>query len=221
LKPLGFVISALIVLALTLASGILHGRISQRWGPSSDAVKAAEKLQTFPNAFGHWRMQSANTFDASTLAQLRCTGYISRNYQNQETGIEVNVAMLLGPPGEISVHTPEICFSSQEFNTETKRQHLVLTNPDGCKEEFWALDFRSNDLHARLVHVAYGWSLGNHWSAPEEPRFVFSGNQYLYKIQLAISGNVQQEMSGENPCRQFLTDFIPNVRNYLLNQSRE
>jgi hypothetical protein len=221
LKPLGFAASTLIVLALTLVSGIMHGRISQRWGPSSDSVKAAEKLQAFPVAFGHWRMQSANTFDAATLTELRCIGYFSRNYQNQETGAEVNVAVLLGPPGEISVHTPEVCFSSQEFNIESKRQRLDFTNPDGSKEEFWTLDFRSNDLHARLVHVAYGWSMGNHWSAPEEPRFVFSGNQYLYKIQLAISGNVQQEISGDNPCRQFLAEFVPNVRNYLLNPSRE
>ncbi len=86
MKSLGFVASTLIVLALTLVSGYWHGRISQRWGPSSDAVKAAEKLQTFPVAFGHWRMQSTNTFDAATVAELRCIGYISRNYQNQETG---------------------------------------------------------------------------------------------------------------------------------------
>jgi hypothetical protein len=220
-KPLALVVGTAAVAALTLISGIVHGRISQRWGLSSGAATAAEKLQTFPVAFGSWQMQSKNTFDSSTLNQLRCAGYISRIYQNQQTGTEANVAVLLGPPGEISVHTPEICFSSREFDIETKRQRLAVTNPDGSKEEFWTLDFRGNDLHARLVHVAYGWSTGNHWSAPEEPRFVFSGNRYLYKIQLAITGNSQQETSGENLCRQFLAEFAPAMRNYLLNPSRE
>lgn len=200
---------------------MIHGRLTQRWGPSSSTLKAAEELQSFPDSFATWKIQSTNTFSDSVLTELRCSGYISRIYQNQETGTVVNVAVLLGPPGEISVHTPEICFSSRDFSIESKRQRLVIQKPDGSREEFWSLDFRSNDLQGQLVHVAYGWSLGSHWSAPEEPRFVFGGQQHLYKIQLAAYGNARQEMSGDNPCRQFLADFIPAIRNYLLNPSSE
>jgi hypothetical protein len=220
-KPLVFIISTLTVLALTLVSGIIQGRLTQRWGPTSMAIEAAKKLQSFPDAFGPWQVQSKNTFKDSVLTELRCIGYLSRTYENQETGTEVNVAVLLGPPGEISVHTPEICFSSKDFTRETKRQRLVFTNPDGSQEEFWSLDFRANDLHGRLLHVAYGWSLGSHWSAPEDPRFIFGGRPYLYKLQLAITGDVQPEMTGENPCRRFLADFIPAIRKYLSDPSHE
>jgi hypothetical protein len=189
--------------------------LSHRWGPSADMQAAAARLAQIPRQFGDWKFQSSEEIGESVVEMLQCAGYISRVYANQATGETVRVVVLLGPPGPIAVHTPEVCFSSQNYRQEEARKQAAVKVSAEREDAFWCLTFRAKDLRGDLLRVWYGWSTDGRWSASEQPRYAFAGRPYLYKIQLAASLPPWARADQQDPCRRFLADFLPASQSYL------
>ena len=141
MKCYWFLPGIVLVAALTTLSGVLQGRMHNRWGPSADVLSVANKLAEIPSQFGDWRLQSSEELGETAANMLECAGYIIRNYENQATGDVVSVTVLLGPPGPISVHTPEVCFGSRNYTSCSKRQRAAICRADGRDDEFCALDY--------------------------------------------------------------------------------
>lgn len=206
-------IGTALVAGLTLTAGVIHGRITNRWGPSPDALAAAERLQGVPVQIGAWKAVRSAPLSENTTEMLRCAGYLNRVYLNEVTGETINVTVLIGPPGEIWAHTPEGCRGRGSLVQPRK---LVPVDD----HEFWAPTFREKNLEAAFLRDYYAWSAGGCWSAPENPRFKFAGKPYLYKIQVTgrvLRGSSDEEMN--DSCRSFLGDFLPVVQEYLVNSS--
>ena len=51
-----------LVVGLTVTAGVIHGRLSHRWGPRQDMLAAAQRLQAVPNEFGNWRLRNSRPF---------------------------------------------------------------------------------------------------------------------------------------------------------------
>lgn len=200
---------------LTFLSGIVHGRFTNRWGRSEAMSSAAALLEQFPESFDGWKMVSSERMTPTVVEVLDCAGYFLRTYVNQDTGESVKVALMLGPAGTIAVHTPEICYSRQDYDIEEERQVVEWKDPNGASDAVWALTFRSNDAKSDLLRVYYGWSSGREWSAPKDPRFAFAGQPWLYKIQIAGHAPPVKDQEMDDSCRRFLQDFIPVARHYL------
>jgi hypothetical protein len=215
MKRLQFAAAVVLVAGLTILSGVLHGRISNRWGPSADVLAIGNKLQEIPQEFGDWRLQAAEYLGEPSLEELQPVGYFVRSYENQRTGDVVSLTVLLGRPGPISVHTPEVCFASQNYESRSERQKVTISGPAGA-DEFWALDYRVVNLRGDLLRMYYAWSTGDRWLALKDARFWSAGLPYLYKIQLSgrlPSGTTPQS---DDPCRRFLQDFVPVAKKYLV-----
>jgi len=212
-----------VVVALTIASGLIHGRSSNRWGHSSVILAAAEKLEQLPDDFGTWQLVSHDEMSTAAIDMLECAAYVARTYENRKTGATVQMVLLLGPAGPISVHTPEVCYPSRNHTIVEKRQPVVVKSPDVQDQDhqFWALTFRSTDLTATIQRVYYAWSTGSSWCATVEPRYAFAGSPYLYKIQLASSLPPGTDVSKNDPCRNFLREFIPVAKRYLVEPSEK
>ncbi|MGO9112642.1 MAG: exosortase-associated EpsI family protein [Thermoguttaceae bacterium] len=224
-KQVWFVLSLAVVMALTLASGVIEGRIRNRWGPSETMLAAAEKLEKVPRQFGgpqndRWQLQSSETMDQDTVEMLECTGYILRTYGNPRTGEMVSTFVVVGPAGPIAVHTPEICFPSQNYKSRDTRQQVAIPDDQGQEDRFWALSFKSKNIQEDLIRVYYAWSTGNRWSAADDARFAFVGSPYLYKIQLSSTLPAGADPKTDDTCKKFLKDFVPVVRQYLTVPSR-
>jgi hypothetical protein len=211
-----FSLGIVLVAGMTLLSGILQGRMSNRWGPSPDTVAAADKLKEIPQQFGDWRLQASEELGKEAENQLQPAGYFVRRYQNQKTGDVVSVTLLLGRPGPTSVHTPEICFGSRNYESRSERQQVAIHRAAGSDDDFWALDYKTDDLRGDLLRVYYAWSTGDRWSAPNDARFAFAGRPYLYKIQLSGLLPPGANPQARDPCREFLQDFVPAARDYLI-----
>ena len=209
-------IAGLLAMGLTVASGAAIGKMSNRWGPSQTSLAAARKLEEFPEQFGNWKLKSSEGMSETAVKMLECSGYISRVYKNQESGESVNLAVIVGPSGPISVHTPEVCFSSRDHKTLESRKPTAV---GASGDQFWAMTFESNDVNANLIRVYYGWTPGNQWEATENPRFSFAGCPYLYKIQLASHIPAGTDLTNTDPCKNFLEDFIPKIESYLVDRS--
>ncbi len=194
---------------LTCAAGWIDARWSNRWSTPAELDAAALRLEKVPTRVGEWQMQSQETIAPEVEEMLQCVGHFSRVYFNPTTNESVGVAAIVGPPGPTSVHTPEICYTS--------RDHVVVEDPTAVSirpqerpdETFWRMTFRSGGLQGAHLRVYYAWSDGSGvWSASEHPRFKYSGQPLLYKIQLA-SRSQGETSRDDDPCQRFLKSFLP------------
>lgn len=210
------VLFALFGVALVIGAGYAHGALTQRWGASNALEAAADGLADFPEAFSGWSVASQSDIEQEILEVLQCAGHVSRIYKN-EFGETVTLAVFAGPPGPISVHTPEVCYSSQEYDQDAEAPRTAVRLSDEG-DEFWTLQFESKRPGGAPVRVYYAWSNGGAWEAASAPRFQFAGNRFLYKLQLATQGGgdagsaEKQQDAGERFLRDLLsTDWRPTT----------
>lgn len=202
------------LVAMTVVVGIVHGRWTNRWGHRPDIKSAGIRLEQLPMTIGDWQSKTNDALDPGAASLLRCAGTVSRVYENGKTGDRISIAVLLGPSGPISVHTPEVCYSSQDYHISQDRTRWTLADADQSGDELWDLRMEGNDISAAPFRVLYGWTNNKLWHATENPRFSFGGSSYLYKLQLA--GPIPTEEQKRDVCREFLTEFLPILRKHML-----
>jgi hypothetical protein len=189
------------VVAATIAVGVLHGKMTLRWGVSPDITAAAEKLRALPEVCGDWRMETSRGLSDSARKMLRCYGDITRRYVNQKTGEAVLVGIVFGPAGPIAEHTPEVCVGSRNYSQLGKRKRVGVSRAERASGEspedtLWYVDFEKNGPSREKMRIYWAWSTGGAWTAPDSPKRTFAGLPFLYKIQ--ISTTSWAGTSGEN-----------------------
>lgn len=207
-SPLARLATALAVgISVTVVTGVVCGRVSQRWGPVPDMVAAAEHLKSLPAQFGSWQLVEDNTMSPTVVKTLSCAGYVHRTYVDRHSGETVSLAIIVGPSGPISVHTPEICYSSLAYSIESPRRRVRISAPAG-NDEFWCTTFRSNNAIAEQLRVYYGWCSDDAWTAAESPRFSFAGRPLLFKLQIASLVPPGDEGEKQDSCQNFLQELL-------------
>ncbi len=204
-----------IIAGLTIVSGTMHGRLSDRWGLPAVIMVVARKLEEIPHEFGNWRLESSHEIDEVALRILKCAGYVHRQYVNQETGQSVRVSVICGPPGPTSVHTPDICYDSQGHTLTEGPEKVTIQDVDGSNQEFWTLMLEANNVDRSSIRVYYAWSAGGVWMAPKNPRISLSNHEYLFKLQLAAPLVGGWDLGTSEPCLAFLRDFVPAAKRYM------
>jgi len=197
-----------IAVLMTLTGGILYGNYSQRWSTSDEMQSAAAHLHRFPREIGSWKAVEDMPIEQSALTMLECEAHLNRRYVNEETGKSVQLAIMLGPPGPIAVHTPEVCYSSRAYELQDERAETALQTSAGERHSFWMVDFTTRNALADGLRVYYAWSPGGKWKASNSPRFEFAGAPCLYKLQLASYVSLYSSDDGPDPGRQFLEELI-------------
>src|SRR5438552_7452602 len=96
-------------LVLIVGAGLVHGSWTNRWRPSSALTAMAARVESVPMTMGDWTATSSQMPPAE-LAMTGAVGYFSRSYKNPKRGMAVTVLLLCGLPGNISTHTPDVCY---------------------------------------------------------------------------------------------------------------
>jgi hypothetical protein len=203
-RHLGLIV---VLLAITLVTGAIHGRLTQRWGPRPDLLATASHLESFPQEFGDWQLLKKEPIDDSTVQMLSCAGYVNRQYVNRKTGENISLAIMLGPSGPISVHTPEVCYSSRAYSIRDARKPVSISDSDGHNHSFWNISFRANTPSTEELRVYYAWYGKRGWEASKWPRFEFAGRPLLFKLQIASLGPAVLR-DQEDACAKFLTAML-------------
>jgi len=210
--------SKLIALALitvvTCMGAVIHGRSSQRWGVGQGMQEAGKQLSQIAQQIPGWDLESSGRIADTSRKMLESTGDVVRVYRDPISGAAVNVSVIVGPPGTISVHSPEICLPSRNFDLLGERKEVSVRDATGVEHRLWKVTFQSQDASGKLLHVYYAWSDGGAWTAPESPRYSFVGSPYLYKIQLA--GYVPHDDASDQQTVAFLSEFLPEVSRELV-----
>jgi hypothetical protein len=211
-----FLAGIVLALLLTTASGLLHGRISQRWGFDQRMHDAGTRLTEFPEQLGNWQYEDDFELSKSAIELLDCQGYIHRGYRHRETGEYVKLAVMVGPGSKMSIHVPEICYEASNFTLiESRRVWQVEANDQ--QHAFWGVVFKVNDVSQRQLRVLYGWSNGQTWVAPESPRWAVAGEPVLYKLQLAYAlQHAGQTEISEQRLESLLLEIVNALEPYLV-----
>jgi hypothetical protein len=205
-----------LVVALTVLSGVVQGWMTNRWGVPSRLAEAGAALERLPLRFGKWRAGDSAGLSDFVRNMLQAEGYLVRTYRHEPTGAVVNLLLLVGPPGPIGVHTPEVCFSGQGYSLLRKRQAVELTASDQTQHGLWVTTFRNSDLSAQSIRIYYGWTAGGSWTAAKDPRMDYAGSPYLYKVQVSTQVPAGRLASPDDTARSFLEDLFPVVTPLLL-----
>jgi hypothetical protein len=221
MKQSVFIIGMLVLAGATLLGGTIQGRMSRRWGGATEFPKLADQLKKLPTEIGPWHMRASQPLSAAAAAVLECAGYVSRQYENRQTGEVVTMAVLLGPAGPISVHTPDVCYSSQEYTIHQSPERTNFSRNQSGQDELWRTTLRSTRLEAGYLRVYYGWSSGDSWSAPADARFKFVGRPYLYKLQVAGPLPSPPDEKAVDPGFRFVTELLPVLKQHLIKPARE
>jgi hypothetical protein len=220
-RSLPLIIGLALAVAVTVMSGLLHGRMSQRWGMDARMQEVAKRLEAFPEQIGPWQQESTYELGRSAMELLDCQGYVHRGYRHRETGDFVKLSVMVGPGSKMSIHVPEICYEAGNFTLLGPRQRFPVTVA-GQEHSLWGVQFQVNDVSERKVRVLYGWSTGQQWMAPRMPRWSVAGAPVLYKMQLSYVVNdlTSANVSDTDPLlRSLLEDSITVLHELMDAQS--
>ena len=204
---------------LTISGTLVHGRLSSRWGPTQSMIEAGAGLNRIPDRIETWVLQPSQQLPESARSMLECVGDISRSYVSPTTQASVQYSLIVGPAGPTSVHSPEICFPAQNYRQLSNRKRVKIRDSGGVDHEFWTVDFQSQGLEARLLHVYYAWSTGGPWSAPDNARYAYAGSPSLYKLQLVGYPSPVVTKESEDPVPAFLSEFLPTAETVIASVS--
>jgi hypothetical protein len=203
------ILICVVAIGLTFTSSLLHGRWTNRWGKPVARADAEKVFEALPREFGHWRLVESESLPASALGILQCSGESQGVYENQETGERVLFTLLLGPPGPMSVHTPEICYGSIDHVPLADRLRITIDESKG-NDTAWMVQFHdAHELQGNITRVYYSWNDATNWSAVEEPRVQFGGKPYLFKLQLLVRLPEEAASESQDPGRGMLREFVP------------
>lgn len=187
---------------LTGISGVMHGKMSNRWGASADLQSAGDAIGELPDQFGGWTMEEEKAVPNLVIETIQASGSAQRVYAD-DRGYRVEMVLLAGPPGPIAVHKPEICYSSQ--NTQMLEEESVTVGGSN-EHSFRMIKFKPESLSATPFRVFYGFSEdGVNWVASENPRVEFGDADYLYKLQMVSDALVPTD--GDDSAQAFLSAF--------------
>ena len=207
--------AGVLVLMGTLGGGWLQSKTATRWGGDALMNAAATKLtRPLGERVHNWRLVSDAPLAPDVVSALQCPAHINRTYVNEQTGDMVSVFVIIGPPGPVAVHTPEICGVGQDFALADQRTAVTIRDRSEHEHTLWQVALRPRDATRESLRVLYGWGTGGKWSATNDPRFVHASAPYLYKIQL--SGPETNGTGQFDPCRDFLTWFLPELEARLV-----
>lgn len=198
---------------LILGTGVLHGLQTDRWGESAKVLAAAERLNSIPTSFGNWTSE-ATEIPEDQLKIAEALGHFARQFRNSETGEVVNIMILCGRPGPISVHPPTVCFvgAGWQLEAEPKTISLSAALQEKSAESLWNTRFvRSVDGVPVRINTSWGWNSAGEWQAYENARLKTAGAPYLYKMYATIPVSVETESVESDVLERFWRDFLPLV----------
>jgi Protein of unknown function (DUF3485) len=206
-------IASLTACSLALLCGLVHGYWTDRWNEPTDAIDAAARFEQIPLTIGEWDGQPVEVKASQIEAAL--AGHVQRRYVNRMTGETVTLALVVGRPGPVSIHTPDVCYSASGYVIGPRTRSVV----SGCNAEFLTMDaVRTRLTEESRIRLFWAWNAGAGWSAPEEPRLAFARFRVLHKLYVLRDQTNVGEPTREDPCLTFLQVLLPSLDQSLFRQ---
>ncbi len=200
---------------LLAADGLVGGLWTNRWQTSPELAAAVARMDKVPMNFGAWRGKEGPDVEDWAVRGSRISGFAARRYERRD-GSVVNVLLVCGRPGPMSVHTPEVCYRGVGYQILSGPDHWPLkAAPGGMDAELWKIKVGKPDAATPMqMSVLWSWTTDGTWQTPNSPRFTFAGKPVLYKLYVTHE-IVNGDKKADEVCREFLRDFLPELNPVL------
>lgn len=204
-------VPAIIALLLIIASGVVHGLQSHRWGAPVERTAALSRLKQIPAALETWTSEDLE-IPANQLLAAGAEGYVARRYLNRADGSTVNLMILAGGSGPISLHPPTVCFVGAGWQLTRAPERCRFERDASTKDAFWETTFRRDEAGTSIdLLTLWGWSSGGAWTASASPRFEFAGEPFLCKLYLTSAGTPDDPEAARRAINEFVKVFLPQI----------
>ncbi|MBY0522437.1 MAG: EpsI family protein [Gemmataceae bacterium] len=211
-------LSLALALTLVIAGGVVHGLASNRWGPM-DSGRATGDVAALPRTVSHW-VGRDQELDPRQLSLGSIQAACSRCYDNRATGAALNILVLYGPSGPITVHTPDLCFPGAGYEIVGTPAKQILTARGVAPAEFWAAKARKADPgRVTYLRLLWAWNAGGQWEAPDYPRLAFCHSPMIYKLYMVQKMSGPDEPLLNEECADFLRGMLPGLDPVLFRQN--
>ncbi|QDU89355.1 hypothetical protein Pla175_27440 [Pirellulimonas nuda] len=175
------------VVALTVGPAVLHGSYSNRWGVPASRLRAAESIGAFPSKMGAWEVfEEGKPLSEGVQRELGLAGYVHRYYRHAESGKVAMLLLMVGQPGPLVRHPPDICYGSRA-NKLLNGERMEVADADSDRaSEFRVLTYKPNTRLREDFRVAFAFTSDGTWAAPGAPRVVYGGEPLVYKVQIQL-----------------------------------
>jgi hypothetical protein len=199
---------------LIAASAFASGRFTTATDNQSKLDRTSTKLHMLPQVCGDWTSETLD-IDAAEIRIAEATGSILRRYTHRGTGDSVNVLLLCGPPGPISVHPPTACYQARGYRL-TSEPSRVAFGKSSPSQEFRVAEFSNPAGFAEdRVGIIWCWTTGSRWSAPENPRLEFAAEAALFKLYITWDRAGDNRPIEDSIPKRFFQSFTQCVSDHM------
>lgn len=202
---------------LILMAGLVHGNWTNRWGASRILEVWASRLQAVPTTIGDWSSRELPR-DAAELRLAGAVGALSRRYENRLTGESVTTLLLVGLPGDIGAHTPDICFPGAGLEvSQGGRMRLDHGAGTGSRPAIFQTAIAQRDAPTGVLRlrVLWGWNDSQGWDAPDHARWKYAASPALWKLYIVHELTETDVPASEDSGKKFLEHFLPVIDRVL------
>ena len=202
------VVPLLAVTVLTAVPAVIGGNYVGRWGTPPVLAASASRLEAFPTEFGAWQLAAeGEPLSVEVCVELGLAGNISRTYRHRESGDAVTLLLMAGQPGRLVRHPPSICYAANG-NAQVGAERKLAVAGSPAASEYRLLEYRNSaQVVERPFFVAYGFSTGDAWQAPDWPRIEYGAAPMLFKLQALTSIEGDEVKASEGRLQEFLSEF--------------
>lgn len=203
----------LIGLLIVAVVALVQGRWTQRWEKSIDLEAAVQRLAEAPGDLGSWKAE-VSELEADALAAAGARGSWVRRYTDERTGASVQIILLCGRPGPMSVHRPEHCYRGAGYDMLADPVHCTI--PGERPADGWTTRFRKEEPSGDVtLRIFWTWFGGDGWRAPDSPRLVFAHLPALYKLYAIRELPSRPERPEQDPTLDLLRQLLPALTDAL------
>jgi Protein of unknown function (DUF3485) len=200
-----------VAVSLIVGAGLVHGAWTNRWGPSPALAALASRFESVPMVIGDWK---ATPFELGPgeRAMAGASACLSRVYTNPGRGASVSVLLLGGLPGDMSKHTPDVCYRGTGYTSDSPSPYNCRYGGDGPRRAgFRSVVATRGGTNPSILRILWSWNASEGWAAPEEPRWKFGSAPTLCKLYVVRETAGAIVDPGGDPCNDFLSVFLPEL----------
>jgi hypothetical protein len=205
-----------------LANGYLHGRWTDRWGPSPDLQAAVDKLTRVPQSIGDWHGRN-DTLDERAIKTAGIEGYVFRHYENRLKDTTINVLLMCGRSGPLSVHTPDICYAASGYALQGKLESASVAcgSVSGPAEFYFGSLSKANATGSTDLRIGWSWGADARWVTSANPRLSFARQAALYKLYVIQQTGPANESKSDQIVGEFLQQLMPVLNDALFRETSD
>lgn len=194
---------------LIIGAGVVHGKWTNRFGPSPALAALAARFESVPMVIGDWK-GTAYELSPAERAMAGAVACLGRRYSTSR-GVKVSVLLVGGLPGKISTHTPDVCYRGGGYTLNSPSPFRRRYGPDDRPADFRTMLATRDGTNPSVLRIFWSWNPSNGWSAPEEPRWTFGNASWLCKLYVVRETSGAVVDPGADPSNDFLSVLLPEL----------